>query len=102
MVKVHEIVKEYVDNIIEVPFREEIIKEVPVEIEKIIQVHSEKVVQKEVQIIKDKIVEVPKVIELINTQNFIQTQVEVVDRFEQTQVPVFTNVERIVEVPQVM
>jgi len=32
LVKVHEVIKEYIDKIVEVRIREEIIKEVPVEI----------------------------------------------------------------------
>lgn len=48
MVKVHEIIKEYVEKIVEVRFREEIIKEVTVEVEKIVQVSSKDVNIKEV------------------------------------------------------
>lgn len=47
-------------------------------------------------------VEVPKVVELTQTQNFVQDQVKVVDRFEETQVPVYTTVEKIVQVPQIL
>lgn len=47
---------------------------------------------KEVQVVREKIIEVPKVVEIIKTQNFVQNQVQVVDRFEQTNVPVYTTV----------
>jgi hypothetical protein len=40
LVKVHEVIKEYVEKIVEVRTREEIIKEVPFEVEKIVQVNS--------------------------------------------------------------
>lgn len=102
LVKVHEVIKEYVDKIVQVRTREEVIKEVPVEVEKIVQVNSQGVNLKEVQIIKDKIIEVPKIVELVNTQNFIQNQLQVVDRLEQTSVPVYKTVEKIVEVPQIL
>ncbi len=102
LVKVHEVIKEYIEKIVEVRFREEIIKEVQVEVEKIVQVSSKDVDIKEVQIIKEKIVEVPKVIEIIKTNNYIQNQLQVVDRFEQRSVPVYTTVEKIVEVPQIL
>lgn len=102
MVKVHEVIKEYVEKIVEVIIREEIIKEVPVEVEKIVQVNSKDVDVKEVQVVKEKVVQVPKVIEVVNTQNYVQNQLQVVDRFEQTSVPVYTTVEKIVEVPQIL
>ena len=102
MVKVHEVIKEYVEKIVEVIIREEIIKEVPVEVEKIVQVNFKDVDVKEVQVVKEKVVQVPKVIEVVNTQNYVQNQLQVVDRFEQTSVPVYTTVEKIVEVPQIL
>lgn len=102
MVKVHEVIKEYVDKIVEVRTREEIIKEVPVEVEKIVKVNSKDCDIKEVQVVKEKVVEVPKVVELVNTKNVVQNQLQVVDRFEQTSVPVYTTVEKIVEVPQIL
>lgn len=68
------------------------IKEVPVEVEKIVQVNSNDVNVKEVQIVKEKVVEVPKIVEVINTKNYVQNQLQVVDRFEQTSVPVYTTV----------
>ena len=78
------------------------IKEVPVEVEKIVQVTSQGVNLREVEIVKEKIIEVPKIIELVNTQNFVQNQLQIVDRLEQTSVPVFKTIEKIVEVPQIL
>lgn len=102
MVKVHEVIKEYVDKIVEVRTREEVIKEVPVEIEKIVQINSKDVDIQEVQVVKEKVVEIPKVVEIVKTQNFVQNELQIVDRFEQTSVPVYSTVEKIVEVPQIL
>lgn len=40
LVKVNEVIKEYIDKVIPVPVVHEVIKEVPVEVEKIVQVSS--------------------------------------------------------------
>jgi hypothetical protein len=92
LVKVHEVVKEYIEKIVEVRFREEIIKEVTVEVEKIVQVNSRDVDIREVQVVKEKVVQVPKIVEVVNTQNYVQNQLQIVDRFEQNSVPVYTTV----------
>ncbi len=102
LVKVHEVVKEFVDKVVEIPIREEIIKEVQVEIEKVVQVAVENTNVQQIEVIKEKPVEVQKIVEVVNSQNYIESQVQVVDRFEQKEVPVYTTVEKIVEVPQVL
>lgn len=66
------------------------------------QVTSKGVNLREVEVLREKVIEVPKVIELVNTQNFVQNQIQVVDRLEQTSVPVYKTVEKIVEVPQIL
>ena len=58
LVKVHEIIKEYIDRIVEVPIREEALKEVQVEREKIVQVVKEDPQLIEVPITNEKVVQV--------------------------------------------
>lgn len=39
---------------------------------------------------------------MTNTVNHVEKTIEVVDRYEQKEVPIYTTVEKIVEVPQVL
>lgn len=57
---------------------------------------------KEIVVNRDRIVEKDKFIVKENTKNLIQTQLQVVDRYEEKIVPVNTSVERIVEVPYLL
>lgn len=57
---------------------------------------------KEVVVNRDRIVEKDKFIVKENSTNYIQTQMQVVDRYEEKIVPVNTSVERIVEVPYLL
>lgn len=102
LIKINEVIREVVEKIVTVTIREEVIVEVPVEVEKIVQVISNNVQIKTVDVIKEKTVEVNKLREVVNTQNFIEKEIQLVDRVEKTEVPVYTTVERIVEVPQIL
>ena len=102
LVKVHEVIKEYIDKVVPVTVREEVIKEVPVDIERIVQVNSNYTEVKEVPTVRDRVVEVDRFKEVTNTQNYIERDIQVVDRYEQKEVPVYNTVEKIVEVPQVL
>lgn len=57
---------------------------------------------REVEVVREKSYEVPKVVELIKSENYVESQVQIVDRFEQKEVPVYTTVEKVVEVPQIL
>lgn len=100
--KVHEVVKEIVDKIVPIETRYEVIKEVPVEIEKIVQITSVSTEVKEVPTIHEKVCEVDRIKEVVNTVNHIERDVQVIDRFEQKEVPIYTTVEKIVEVPYIL
>jgi hypothetical protein len=54
LIKVHEIVKEFIEKIVIVKLREEVIVEVPVEYEKIVQVLSNNVQVQKIEVIKEK------------------------------------------------
>ena len=51
---------------------------------------------------RDKIVEVDRYVERTNTVNYIQDNIQVVERYEDRTVPVFSTVEKIVEVPHIL
>ena len=40
--------------------------------------------------------------EIIKNVNYIQEQLKIVDRFENIPVPIFSTVEKIIEIPQIM
>lgn len=94
--------REYVDKIIAVPVVQEVIKEVHVEQEKIVGVVTRDTEVKEVPTVTEKTVLVEKFKEFYNTVNHVEREIQVVDRYEQKEVPVYTTVEKIVEVPQIM
>jgi hypothetical protein len=102
LVKINEVIKEFIDKIITVPVVQEVIKEVPVEVEKIVQVLSQNTEVREVEVIKEKTVVVDKFVEHTNTVNHVEKEIQIVDRFEQKEVPIYTTVEKIVEVPQIL
>ena len=102
LVKVHEIIKEYIDKIVAVHTREEIIKQVTVEVEKIVQITNTDVEYREIEVIKNVPITNEVFKEYTNIVNHIERDVQVVDRFEQKEVAVYTTVEKIVEVPQIL
>lgn len=57
---------------------------------------------KEVVIHRDKIVEVDRYVEKNNVTNYIENSVQIVDRYEDRSIPVFSTVEKIVEVPYIL
>lgn len=57
---------------------------------------------REVVVNRDKIVEVDRYVERTNTVNYIQDIVQIVERFEDRSVPVFSTVEKIVEIPYIL
>jgi hypothetical protein len=69
---------------------------------KIVQVLSQNTEVREVEVVKEKTVVVDKFVEHTNTVNHIEKEVQIVDRFEQREVPIYTTVEKIVEVPQIL
>jgi hypothetical protein len=75
---------------------------VPTLQEKIVAVQSNNTQVKEVVVNRDKIVEVEKLITKTDTQNYIQDQIKTIDRFEDRSIPVFSTVEKIVEVPHIL
>lgn len=70
--------------------------------EKIVAVERRDTEIKEVVVNKDRIVEKDKLIIKENTRNYIETKLQVVDRYEEKIVPVNTSVEKIIEIPYVL
>lgn len=102
LVKVHEIIERLVEKIVPIYYREEVAIETPVIQEKIVAVSSNTTSKEAVQVIKEKTTTVNKIVEANNVVNHIEKEIQLVDRYEKTEVPVYTTVERIVEVPQIL
>lgn len=100
--KANQIIEAIREKTIEVPVIRQEVLEVPTLQEKIVAVQSNNVQIKEVQVKVDKIVEVDRFITKTDTRNFVQDNVKVVDRFEYCSIPVFSTVEKIVEVPHIL
>lgn len=83
-------------------YREEVAIETPVIHEKIVAISSNTTSKEAVQVIKEKTTTVNKIVEANNVVNHIEKEIQLVDRYEKTEVPVYTTVERIVEVPQIL
>lgn len=73
MVKVHEVVKESIDRIVSTPVVQEVIKEIQVEVEKIVQVVNTKTEIRDVQTVRDNTVVVEKFKEYTNVVNHVDT-----------------------------
>ena len=102
LVRVNQIIEQLVEKIVQIPVINEVIKEVEVIKEKIVQVHTDNTQIKEVEVFRDKIVQVPQVVEINQTKNFIETTLQVVERFEEREVPIYSTVEKFLEVPHVL
>lgn len=70
--------------------------------EKIVAVERRDTEIKEVVVNRDRIVEKDKLIIKENIKNYIETKLQVVDRYEEKIVPVNTTVEKIIEIPYVL
>lgn len=102
LIKINEIVERIVEKIVPVHTVEQVFIEVPVIQEKIVQVATTRVDKQAVETVREKVTEVSKLVNTENVINRIETEVQIVDRVEKRDVPVYTTVEKIVEVPQII
>ena len=102
LVRVNQIVEQLVEKVVSIPVIQEVIKEVEVIREKVVQVHTDNTQIKEVEVVRDKVVQVPQVVEIAQTRNFVETNLQVVERFEEREVPIYSTVEKFLEVPHVL
>ena len=102
LIKVNQIIERLVEKIVPITTIREVIKEITTNSEKIVAVNNTNTQIKEVQVFRDKIIEVPKVVEISSTKNFVETQLQVVDRYEQKEIPVYSSVEKLIEVPYIL
>ena len=98
----NQIIERLVEKIVPVNIVREVIKEVMTNSEKIVAVNNGNTQIKEVQVFRDKIIEVPQIKEINSVKNYVETQLQVVDRFEQKEIPIFSSVEKIIEVPHIL
>lgn len=96
LVKINQIFENIINNNVMVPVINEVIKPVNVDKEKIVVVVSEVPQVKEVEVFRDKIVEIQKFIEVNQTNNVLTKELQVVERLERNDVPVFTTVEKFI------
>lgn len=96
----HKVVREYVDRIVPAPTYEQYAVQKDIIAEKIVNVKSIETKQvPQIQVV-EKIVEKENFTTVTNTVPYYEQQIQVVDRFESSQVPVFTTQEKIVAVPE--
>ena len=102
IVQVNKIVEQLIEKVVQIPVIQEVIKEVEIIKEKIVQVHTAETQIKEIEVVRDKIVQVPQVVEIAQTRNFVETNLQVVERFEEREVPIYSTIEKFLEVPHVL
>jgi hypothetical protein len=102
IVKANQIIESIREKTVEIPVIHQEILQVPTLEEKIVAVQSNNTQIKEVIVNRDKIVEVDRFITKTDTRNFIQESIKTVDRFEDRSIPIFSTVEKIVEVPHIL
>lgn len=102
LIKVNQVIEKLVEKIVPVNVVKEVIKEITTNNEKIVAINSGNTQVKEVEVFRDKIIEVPKVVEIPSTKNVFETQLQVVDRIEQKEIPIYSSVEKIIEVPHIL
>lgn len=96
----HKVVREYVDRIVPAPTYEQYAVQKDIVTEKIVGVTTTETKQvPQIQIV-EKIVTKENFTTVTDTVPYYEQQIQVVDRFESSQVPVFTTQERIVAVPE--
>lgn len=78
----------------------EVIKEIKVDKEKIVAIVSEVPQIHQIEVFRDKIIEVLKMVEVNQINNVFTKELQIVDRLERTDVPVFSTVEKFIEIPQ--
>lgn len=102
IVKANQIIEAIKEKVIEIPVIHQEILQVPTIEEKIVAVQARDTQIKEVVVNRDKIVEVDRFVSKTNTNNYVQDNVKVVERFEDRSIPIFSTVEKIVEVPYIL
>ena len=70
--------------------------------EKVVAIEHKEVIAKEVEVHNDRIVEKERLTIKTDTRNQIQNEIQIVDRFEDRIVPITATIEKIVEVPYVL
>ena len=96
LVKVSQVFENTVQNNVAVPVYTEIIKEINTGKEKIVVINNETSQIQQVEVFRDKIVEVSKLVEVFNTNNFIEKQIEIVEIREQREIPIYSTIEKII------
>lgn len=99
LVRVNQVYENTTSKTVAVPVIQEVIKEVNVNVEKIIAVNSQVPEVHQIEVFRDKIVQVQQMKEVSNTNNYITKELQVVDRYEQRELPVYSTIEKIIEVP---
>jgi hypothetical protein len=102
LVNVNRYIEKIVEKIVEVPIIVEQIKEIVREHEKIVEVKNEYETVKEVERVVERAVIMEKFKEVVRNINHIEKVLQIVDRYEQTPVPIISHEERFVEVPYIL
>lgn len=100
--RINQVVESIRERPIEIPLVHQEIKEVQIIEEKVVGVERRDVEVKEVVVERERIVEKDNMMVRTDTKNVIETRMQVVDRFEEKVVPVFSTTEKIVEVPYLL
>lgn len=102
IVRVNQVIESFRDRPIEIPIIHQEIIEVNTIEEKVVAIEKNQTQIKEVIVTKDKFVKQDNLIIKENTKNYIETKAQIVDRFEERVVPVFSSTEKIIEVPYIL
>jgi hypothetical protein len=102
LVNVNRYIEKIVEKIVEVPIIVEQIKEIVRENDKIVEVKNEYETVREVERVVEKAVIMEKFKEVVRNINHIEKVLQIVDRYEQTPVPIISHEERFVEVPYIL
>lgn len=102
LIRVNNIVETFIEKIISIPFREEVIKTIETNTEKIVPVKETGNQITTVEVFRDKIIEIEKLVEIAQIQNFVTKELEVIERFEEKEIPIFSTIEKLIEVPHIL
>lgn len=102
IVRVNQIIESIRERPVEIPIIHQEIQTVEVIEEKVVAVEKRDTEVKEVVVYRDKIIEKDRLIQKTDTKNYIETKLQIVDRMEDRVIPVFSSVEKIVEVPYLL
>lgn len=100
--RVNQIIESIRERPVEIPIIHQEIQTVEVIEEKVVAVEKRDTEVKEVVVYRDKIIEKDRLIQKTDTKNYIETKLQIVDRMEDRVIPVFSSVEKIVEVPYLL